>query len=204
MDFGLPSCFCKHWTCLQWWPVCSQLLKSMKITNQWGWVVAWDHTLQSTGVNTHSTQRPRGHFWLRLAWSSTLIIRRMKQLLSALLWVGCVMVIMTLCDHYGILWVVCISWIYNALWALTFVDYGCLCLSRFIELEWARNNPCMGESWNQTRDLTGYLVRCAIMAHHDWSNDVLFFGPSDMMVWPTNCNCNLPHLINHFKIKWSH
>ena len=31
-----------------------------------GRVVVWDHTLQSTGVLTHSTQRPRDNFWLRL------------------------------------------------------------------------------------------------------------------------------------------
>ena len=29
MDVGLPFCFCKHWTTRQWWPVCSQLLKSI-------------------------------------------------------------------------------------------------------------------------------------------------------------------------------
>ena len=31
-----------------------------------------------------------------------------------------------LCYHYGILWVLCICRIYNALWALRFVDYGLL------------------------------------------------------------------------------
>ena len=29
MDFGMPSYYCKHWTYLQWWPACLQLLKSI-------------------------------------------------------------------------------------------------------------------------------------------------------------------------------
>ena len=31
MHFGLHSCFCKHWTSLQRWPVCSQIPKSISI-----------------------------------------------------------------------------------------------------------------------------------------------------------------------------
>ena len=29
MHYRLPSCFCRHWTSLQWWPVWSQLPKSI-------------------------------------------------------------------------------------------------------------------------------------------------------------------------------
>ena len=34
---GLRSCFCKHWTSLQWWPACFRLLDSIKTIYQWLW-----------------------------------------------------------------------------------------------------------------------------------------------------------------------
>ena len=86
-------------------------------------------------MNTHSTQRPCDNFWLRLTGSATLMILGFE--------IGC--------DYYGLLWVVYIFWIYNALWALRVVDYGCLWLRRFIEFEWARDIPCMASEWNRTR-----------------------------------------------------
>ena len=80
-------------------------------------VVVWDHTLQNTGVLTHSTQRPRDNFdW---DWrAGTMMILGCNNS-SVLLWVGC--------DGYVYLGYT------EALWAFGFVDHGCLWLCWYIE-----------------------------------------------------------------------
>ena len=73
------------------------------------------------------------------------------------------MAVMTLCDHYGKLRVVCMYRGYKM--SRLFVDYGWLWLCRFIELEWAKDNLCTVRPVIEPRTscmIAGYLFHCAI------------------------------------------
>ena len=87
---------------------------------------------------------------------------------SVLLWVGCVLLILTLSDHYGILWVVCICLIYKLIICCLWLFVVYLWLFRYIGLEWARVNPCMARAGIKpgiSCMIAGYLFHCSLRHH---------------------------------------
>ena len=108
--------------------------------------VEFEATFQSSGVYTHRTQRLCDNFWLRLTWSTTLMIlgwNNSSALFWGRVWDGLWWHIVMMTEYCKL---VCITWIYNALWALRFAYYGFMWSCCFVDLEWARNNPRMAKT----------------------------------------------------------